>query len=87
LAKRIVANAAECWRMAVANQMNLFNSEMVVLGGLAVRDGGGIIDIKVYPPANGTLALSARLQTVPSERFLFRSARIRPSFVRYNSQS
>jgi len=33
LAARVVANAVECWGMAVANVVSLFDPEMVVLGG------------------------------------------------------
>ena len=33
LAARVVANALECWGMAVANLVSLFDPEMVVLGG------------------------------------------------------
>jgi glucokinase len=33
LAARIVANAVECWGMAVANLVSLFDPEIVVLGG------------------------------------------------------
>jgi glucokinase len=33
LAARLVANAVECWGMAVANVVSLFDPEMVVLGG------------------------------------------------------
>lgn len=33
MAGRIVANAVECWGMAVANLVSLFNPEIVVLGG------------------------------------------------------
>jgi glucokinase len=33
LAARVVANAVECWGMAVANVVSLFDPEVVVLGG------------------------------------------------------
>jgi glucokinase len=33
LAARVVANAIQCWGMAVANLVSLFDPEMVVLGG------------------------------------------------------
>ena len=33
LAERVVANAVECWGMAVANLVSLFDPEMIVLGG------------------------------------------------------
>ncbi len=33
LAARVIANAVECWGMAVANLVSLFDPEMVVLGG------------------------------------------------------
>jgi glucokinase len=33
LAARVVANTVECWGMAVANLVSLFNPEMIVLGG------------------------------------------------------
>jgi glucokinase len=33
LAARVVANAVECWGMAVANLVSLFNPEIIVLGG------------------------------------------------------
>ena len=33
LAETVVANAVECWGMAVANLVSLFNPEMVVFGG------------------------------------------------------
>ncbi len=33
LAARVVANAVECWAMAVANLISLFDPEIVVLGG------------------------------------------------------
>jgi glucokinase len=33
LAARVVANTVECWGMAVANVVSLFDPEMVVLGG------------------------------------------------------
>ena len=33
LAAGVVANAVECWGMAVANLVSLFDPEMVVLGG------------------------------------------------------
>ena len=33
LAKKIVDNAIECWGMAVANLVSLFNPEKIILGG------------------------------------------------------
>jgi glucokinase len=33
LARRVVANAVECWGMAIANLVSLFDPEIVVLGG------------------------------------------------------
>jgi glucokinase len=33
LAARVIANAVECWGMAVANLVSLFDPEIVVLGG------------------------------------------------------
>ena len=33
LAASVIANAVECWGMAVANLVSLFDPEMVVLGG------------------------------------------------------
>jgi len=44
LAARVVANAVECWGMAVANLVSLFDPEMVVLGGGLFGPAAGQLD-------------------------------------------
>jgi glucokinase len=44
LAARVVANAVECWGMAVANVVSLFDPEMVVLGGGLFGPAAGQLD-------------------------------------------
>jgi glucokinase len=44
LAARVVANAVECWGMAVANLVSLFDPEMVVLGGGVFGPAAGLLD-------------------------------------------
>jgi glucokinase len=44
LAARVVASAVECWGMAVANLVSLFDPEMVVLGGGVFGPAGGQLD-------------------------------------------
>jgi glucokinase len=44
LAARVVANAVECWGMAVANLVSLFDPEMVVLGGGLFGPAAGELD-------------------------------------------
>jgi glucokinase len=44
LAARVVANAVECWGMAVANVVSLFDPEMVVLGGGVFGPAAGELD-------------------------------------------
>jgi glucokinase len=44
LAARVVANAVECWGMAVANLVSLFDPEMIVLGGGLFGPAAGQLD-------------------------------------------
>jgi glucokinase len=44
LAARVVANAVECWGMAVANLVSLFDPEIVVLGGGLFGPAAGLLD-------------------------------------------
>ncbi len=44
LAARVVANAVECWGMAVANLVSLFDPEMIVLGGGVFGPAAGLLD-------------------------------------------
>jgi glucokinase len=44
LAARVVANAVECWGMAVANLVSLFDPEIVVLGGGLFGPAAGQLD-------------------------------------------
>ena len=44
LAARVVANAVECWGMAVANLVSLFNPEMIVLGGGVFGPAARVLD-------------------------------------------
>jgi glucokinase len=44
LAARVVKNAVECWGMAVANLVSLFNPEMVVFGGGVFGPAAGLLD-------------------------------------------
>jgi glucokinase len=44
LAARVVDNAVECWGMAVANMVSLFDPEMVVLGGGLFGPAAGQLD-------------------------------------------
>jgi glucokinase len=44
LAARVVANAVECWGMAVANLVSLFDPEVVVLGGGVFGPAAGQLD-------------------------------------------
>ena len=43
-ATRVVANAVECWGMAVANLISLFDPEIVVLGGGLFGPAAGLLD-------------------------------------------
>lgn len=47
LAARVVANAVECWGMAVANLVSLFDPEMVILGGGLFGPAAGQRDLIV----------------------------------------
>jgi glucokinase len=44
LAARVVANAVECWGMAVANIVSLFDPEMVVFGGGLFGPAAALLD-------------------------------------------
>lgn len=44
LAARVVANAVECWGMAVANLVSLFDPEIVVLGGGVFGPAARLLD-------------------------------------------
>jgi glucokinase len=44
LAARVVANAVECWGMAIANLVSLFDPEIVVLGGGLFGPAAGLVD-------------------------------------------
>jgi glucokinase len=44
LAARVVAGAVECWGMAIANLVSLFDPEMVVLGGGLFGPAAGLLD-------------------------------------------
>jgi glucokinase len=44
LAARVVAGAVECWGMAVANLISLFDPEIVVLGGGVFGPAAGLLD-------------------------------------------
>jgi glucokinase len=47
LAARVIANAVECWGMAVANLVSLFDPEMIVLGGGLFGPAGRLLDLIV----------------------------------------
>ena len=44
LAERVIANAVECWGMAVANVVSLFDPEIVILGGGLFGPAAGLLD-------------------------------------------
>jgi glucokinase len=44
LAARVMANAVECWGMAVANLISLFDPEIIVLGGGLFGPAAGLLD-------------------------------------------
>jgi glucokinase len=44
LAARVVANAVECWGMAIANLVSLFDPEIIVLGGGVFGPAAGLVD-------------------------------------------
>jgi glucokinase len=44
LATRVVAGAVECWGMAVANLVSLFDPEIIVLGGGLFGPAAGLLD-------------------------------------------
>jgi glucokinase len=44
LAALVIANAVECWGMAVANLVSLFDPEMIVLGGGLFGPAAGLLD-------------------------------------------
>jgi glucokinase len=47
LAAKVVANAVECWGMAVANLVSLFDPEIVVLGGGLFGPAARVLDLIV----------------------------------------
>ena len=47
VSKKIIANAIECWGMAVANLVSLFNPEKIILGGGVFGPGLKFLD-KIY---------------------------------------
>jgi len=50
VSKKIIANAIECWGMAVANLVSLFNPEKIILGGGVFGPGLKFLD-KIYTEA------------------------------------
>ncbi len=44
LAAKVIANAVECWGMAVANLISLFDPEILVLGGGVFGPAAGLLD-------------------------------------------
>jgi glucokinase len=44
LAERVIANAVECWGMAIANLVSLFNPQVIVFGGGIFGPAVGLLD-------------------------------------------